>query len=319
MSIAAEGSAKTAPARAVPWRAGLAAAGTNVMFGFVPLAARGLYADGLSTWSLLCWRYLLALAIIFAGVRLTRLRLGAAARQGAWRIALVGASLGAAQTLCYFQSLRWLDTGIAVLLFYTFPVVTLAVERYFFKQRVALSVLLCVIVIFVGAALIAVPGLRNGTIDPRGLAWAIPGPIIYAFYLAANARLLGHHPPLIGAGFLYGGLAAAYLGAVLWLGASLPTSAPGWLSLAFLALGPGAVAAVSQCYSMPRLGPPTYAIIANCELVTVVVVGAIVLGEKLTPTSALGGGLILAGILLHGWVRRPQRDRIAKEPRVAAG
>jgi hypothetical protein len=70
----------------------------------------------------------------------------------------------------------------AVLLFYTFPVVTLGVERFCFKQHVALSVLLCVIVIFMGAALIAVPGLHNGTIDPRGLAWAVPGPIIYAFY-----------------------------------------------------------------------------------------------------------------------------------------
>src|SRR6266852_6010010 len=103
----------TGAGRAVPWRAGLAAAGTSVMFGFVPLAARGLYADGLSTWSLLCWRYLLALVINLAGIRLTRLRLGAALRQGAWRIALVGVSLGALQTLCYFQSLRWLDTGIA--------------------------------------------------------------------------------------------------------------------------------------------------------------------------------------------------------------
>ena len=93
-----------ASTRAVPWRAGLVAAGTNVMFGFVPLAARGLYADGLSTWSLLCWRYLFALVIVFAGIRLARLRLGAALRQGAWRIALVGASLGAAQTFCYFQS-----------------------------------------------------------------------------------------------------------------------------------------------------------------------------------------------------------------------
>jgi drug/metabolite transporter (DMT)-like permease len=319
VSIAAESNAKVAPTRAVPWRAGLVAAGTNVMFGFVPLAARGLYADGVSTWSLLCWRYLLALVIIFAGIRLARLRLGAALRQGAWRIALVGASLGAAQTLCYFQSLRWLDTGIAVLLFYTFPVVTLGVERFCFKQQVALSVLLCVIVIFMGAALIAVPGLHNGTIDPRGLAWAVPGPIIYAFYLAANARLLGRHPPVIGAVFLYGGLATAYLSAVLWLGASLPISVPGWLSLAFLALGPGAVAAIAQSYSMPRLGPPTYAIIANCELVTVVLVGATVLGEKLSPTSALGGGLILAGILLHGWVRKPTRVRIAKKPRVTAG
>ena len=319
VTIAAEGNVEAAPAGAVRWRAGLAAAGTGVMFGFVPLAARGLYADGLSTWALLCWRYLLALVIIFAGVRLARLRLGAALRAGAWRIAVVGVSLGAVQTLCFFQSLRRLDTGIAVLLFYTFPVVTLAVERFFFKERVAPAALLCVIVILAGAALIAGPGLHNGTIDPRGLAWAVPGPVIYAFYLAANARLMARHPPLIGAGFLYGGLAAAYLGAVLWLGASLPKSALGWLSLAFLALGPGAVAAVAQSYSMPRLGPPTYAIIANCELVTVVLVGATLLGEKLTPTSALGGGLILAGILLHGWVRKPLRDRVAKKPRVAAG
>jgi drug/metabolite transporter (DMT)-like permease len=33
---------------------------------------------------------------------------------------------------------------------------------------------------------------------------------------------------------------------------------------------------------MPRLGPATYAIIANCELLAVVVVGVVVLGEKLT-------------------------------------
>jgi hypothetical protein len=166
------------------------------MFGFVPLAARGLYADGLSTWSLLCWRYLLALAIIFAGIRLARLRVGGALRHGGWRIAIVGATLGAAQTLCYFQSLQRLDTGIAVLLFYTFPVVTLGVERFCFKQRVAPAALLCVIVILAGAALIAGPGLRNGTIDPRGLAWAVPGPVIYAFYLAASARLLARHPPV---------------------------------------------------------------------------------------------------------------------------
>jgi drug/metabolite transporter (DMT)-like permease len=69
---------------------------------------------------------------------------------------------------------------------------------------------------------------------------------------------------------------------------------------------------------MPRLVPPTYAI-ANCELVTVVLVGVIVLGEKLTPTSALGGGLILAGILLHGWVRRRSRRRVAENARVTAG
>lgn len=43
---------------------------------------------------------------------------------------------------------------------------------------------------------------------------------------------------------------AAPAGCGWWLGASLPKSTSGWLSLAFLALGPGAVAAVSRSYSM---------------------------------------------------------------------
>jgi drug/metabolite transporter (DMT)-like permease len=120
---------------------------------------------------------------------------------------------------------------------------------------------------------------------------------------------------LIGAGFLYCGLAAAYLGAALWLGTTLPKSAAGWLSLAFLAIGPGAVAAVSQSYSMPRLGPATYAIIANCELITVVAIGVVVLGEKLTAARTVGGGLILTGILLYGWVRKPPWNRGTEPPR----
>src|SRR6516165_1913055 len=119
---------------------------------------RGRYCAGAT-----CWRSSSSLRI-----RLTRLRLGAALREGAWRIALVGVSLGAAQTLCYFQSLRRLDTGIAVLLFYTFPVVTLGVERLFFKERVAPTALVCVIVILAGAALIGRLARRRAV--ARGVA-----------------------------------------------------------------------------------------------------------------------------------------------------
>ena len=299
------------PARGLPWRAAFVAIGISIMFGFVPLATRGLYADGLSPFSLLFWRYWLALGVILLAARLAGLELRAAARRGAWHISLIGASLGALQTLCYFESLRWLDTGIATLLFYTYPAVTLGLERFLFRQPVAPLAVLCVAAIFAGAALIAVPGLHAGTIDPRGLVWAIPGPIIYAFYLSANARLMARHPPLIGAAFLYIGFGFAYLVAVLALGLSAPKSGTGWLSLLFLAFGVGAVAAVSQSYSVPRLGPGSYAMIANLELVTVVIVGALVLGEALTLNRAAGGALILCGILLHGLARRPARPQAA--------
>jgi hypothetical protein len=76
-----------------------------------------------------------------------------------------------------------------------------------------------------------------------------------------------------------------------------------------------AVLAIERfCRFSDRRGRGNYAIIANCELVTVVVVTATVLGEKLTLTRVLGGGLTLAGILLHSWVHKPTRDRLPKSP-----
>ena len=129
--------------------------------------------------------------------------------------------------------------------------------------------------------------------------------MIYALYLAANSVLMRPHPPLIGAVFLYLGLITTFGGAASFSAStSRPRPAPGscWL---MVALGPGALTVALFSYSVPRLGPASYAVIANCELVTVILVGVVALGERLTAGRATGAGLILCGILLHGFFRRP--------------
>ena len=75
-----------------------------------------------------------------------------------------------------------------------------------------------------------------------------------------------------------------------------------------IALGPGALSVVLFAYSVPRLGPSSYAVIANSELVTVVVLGVLALGEKLTPARAAGAILIAAGIGLYSCFRGPVRS-----------
>src|SRR6185312_7685700 len=108
---------------------------------------------------------------------------------GAWRIVLLGATLGAGQTLCFWESIKTLETSIAVLLFYTYPAVTVALDRLVFKQRARPRSLVCIGAILLGASLITGPGLHSGTLDPRGLAWALPAPLLYAAYLAINVRI----------------------------------------------------------------------------------------------------------------------------------
>ncbi len=211
------------------WRAALAAVAGSVMVGFMPLMTLQLYKAGISAPSMLVWRYALALVPLTAAAALAGHDLGAALRAGAWRIMLVGATLGAGQTLCFWESLHTLDTSIVVLLFYTYPALTLILDRLVFKRPIQLRAALCVAMILVGAGLITVPGLRGGGLDPRGLAWILPSPVIYTLYLAANSVLMRRHPPLIGAVFLYLGLAATFAGASLYLGLDIPAAPGTWL------------------------------------------------------------------------------------------
>ena len=213
--------------------------------------------------------------------RASRSAAGLARRRLAHRAG--GATLGAAQTLCFWESLKTLETSIAVLLFYTYPAVTLALDRLFFKQPIRPLAVLCIAVILAGAGLITAPGLRGGTIDLRGLAWALPSPLVYALYLAINARLLRRHPPLVGAFGLFAGMAVTFGLAAAFAGLDVP--ATGWLLLVFIALGPGALTMTLFSYSVPRLGASSFAILANAELVTVVLIGVLVLGEPLPPAA----------------------------------
>jgi drug/metabolite transporter (DMT)-like permease len=302
------------PAAPRQWPAALAAVSGSAMVGVMPLVARQLYADGLDAPSMLFWRYSLALVALAVALKAVHLDLRQAWRAGAWQIALVGATLGSAQTLCFWESIKTLETSIAVLLFYTYPAVTLALDRFIFKQPIRPLAVLCIAIILGGAGLITGPGLRGGTIDLRGLAWALPSPLVYAFYLAINARLLRRHPPLVGAFGLFAGMAVTFGLVAAFAGLDVPSSSTGWLLLLFIALGPGALTMTLFSYSVPRLGAGSFAILANAELVTVVLIGVLVLGETVTAGRAIGGALIVAGILTHALSRQKAPGAASETP-----
>ena len=99
-----------------------------------------------------------------------------------------------------------------------------------------------------------------------------------------------------------------------WLGLDIPTSAAGWALLLFVGLGPGAITMTLFTYSVPRLGASSFAILANTELVVVVSIGVLVLGEPMTAWRAIGGALIVAGVVTHAIARRPAAPAIERGP-----
>ena len=101
----------------------------------------------------------------------------------------------------------------------------------------------------------------------------------------------------------------------------MPTHAASWLLVLLIALGPGALTMTLFSYSVPKLGATGFAILANAELVTVVLIGTLVLGEAMTPDRAIGGALIVAGIVTHALARHDARglSRPAQQPLPTGG
>src|SRR5262249_42702455 len=150
------------------WPAVMAATSGSVMVGFMPVMARELYAEGIGAPSMLLWRYAIAVPALLLAAAATRVDLAVAVRGGARHIRLWAAALGAGQPLCFWESLKTLDPSFAVLLFYTSPALTLVLDGVLFARPIRPSALVCVAIILAGAALITVPGIRHGTLDPAG-------------------------------------------------------------------------------------------------------------------------------------------------------
>src|SRR5947209_19710778 len=92
------------------WPAALAALSGSTMVGFMPLLARRLYADGLGAPSMLFWRYDLAIVALAIAALFMQIDLRRILRSGGWRIVLLGATLGAAQTFGFWDSSKTPET-----------------------------------------------------------------------------------------------------------------------------------------------------------------------------------------------------------------
>jgi len=77
-----------------------------------------------------------------------------------------------------------------------------------------------------------------------------------------------------------------------------PTSSSGWLVVAGIALIATVIPVTAFLAGLKRIGPTNAAMLSTLEPVVTVVLAAWLLSESLAPLSLLGGGLILAAVIL---------------------
>lgn len=123
----------------------IAGAVASCSYGLNPLMAIPLFAIGMTSYSMLFYRYIFAV-IILGLIMIATHKNFRLQRKQIPQMILYGL-LFSCSSLLLFESYRYIDVGIASTLLFMYPVMVALINRIFFKERLSaitsLSILLC--------------------------------------------------------------------------------------------------------------------------------------------------------------------------------
>lgn len=282
----------------------LVAAAGSICVGTVPMLAIELYRGGMNPHAMLFWRYWIALLFLVPLAVCSSPGLLAEWRGAGRGLFLNAITLGALQTFTYFRAIQTLPSSIVVTIFFTYPMIAVAIDQIVFGRKARWPTVLAVLLIFLGVLLTGWPHLTLNAVDPVGLACAILTPLIFSVYIAIAYRFTRQSSAFAGATFIYFGLGCTFALIVLLFGLDQPISFDGWMRLVMIATVGGALQIASFAYALPRLSASGYSIIVSLELVTVALLGVTVLGESLSLLQSFGIALVVVGIIIERLLRQ---------------
>ncbi|MBX3132012.1 MAG: DMT family transporter [Gemmatimonadaceae bacterium] len=244
----------------------------------------------------MAWRYALAAPVLaaLAGPR--------ALADVPWQrvLALMVLGGGGQSLVTYFSlsALQWLPAASLGFLFYTYPAwvaifaAVAGLERLTPVRVAALALALLGITMMVGAP-------WNLALPWPGVWRALLSAVIYALYIPLLQRLRGTLAPETASAFLIAGAATIFAIAAALDGVLLRTMSPlAWGFAAILALYCTVVAFLTFLRGLAVVGPVRAAILSTTEPLFTAVLALLILRQPLGVPTLLGGGCIVAAIVV---------------------
>lgn len=286
-------------------RTGIALAlASAITFGTTAIFAKLAYEANFNVLTLLSVRFGLA-ALLLGAVSAWR---ASAGRRPPMRTLVAGVLVGmfvmSVQAGLLFAALTRVDASIAILLFYTYPVLVTLAALALGREALTRTRLVALGLALPGVTLVLVaPGI--GAVSPDGIALALGSAFAYTAYVLLSDALLAERDPLALAALvsLGSGMAFGVIGALAG-GLSLDVDPLGWAWLAALILVATVFPLTAFLGGIARIGPSAASTISTLEPLTALTLALLVLGEHLIPGQIIGAALVVAAVVtltLSSW------------------
>jgi drug/metabolite transporter (DMT)-like permease len=276
----------------------LLALGSATFLGLNTTLARLAYDGGSNPGTVVFLRFVLLMLAVGLFMFLTR-RAFSFPRAALWPLLAIGFCV-VFQGVTYLSSVAYIPVGLAVLLFYTYPLMVAAASRIVDKQKIDKGRLIAFGAAFMGIGMAVGPSFN--VLDWRGIVLALLGGFgVMATFMFTSSALKHVTPVTIS---FYSNLFALPLMAVTMMlmgGFAPPTTSMGVAGLTGVCIL-YATAILMLYAAIHSIGKTMTALLSNIEPLVSIAAAALILGETLTGIQYVGGLTVVVSLVVSDWM-----------------
>ncbi len=264
-------------------------------FGTLAIFGRYAYNDGMDIYTVLFLRFGISASFMTVILLLRKEHFP----RGRILAQLVGmGALGyVGQSFLYLTAIKYASAGLVALLLYLYPFFVGILSIIFLREKITSIKIIALVLALTGAA------LTVGPVSPTsgqliGALMAITAALIYSIYIIVGAGVMKHVTAVQSSTIIFASAGAVYGLLTFVNGARLPASNSGWLAMLGIIVVSTIIPVVTFLAGLERVGPTNAAMLSTLEPIVTVLLAAWLFGDKLLPIVLLGGGLILAAVIL---------------------
>lgn len=273
------------------------AAAAAITYGMNPFFGLPLYAEGLTPFSVLFYRFFFA-AILMGIVTVLRKAPFTLQLKYLWQTLLAGA-LMAMTCIFWFLAFQIMDSGISAALLFIYPVMVALIMVCFFKEKLSFITIFGIAAALAGVTIICLPGSGGeARINFTGITYIMLSALAYAIYIVAvrTTKLRELAPETL---TFYAMIFSLPFFLMPLRGGVDLQALPSWqafFNAMGLALFPSLLSFLFAAIAINRIGATQTAIFGALEPVTAVAIGILRFGETMTWKLAIGTVIILAAV-----------------------
>ena len=269
---------------------------SGALYGTLGLFGVYLPQEGFCITNFLFWRFSFAVVLLLPFLNTLDHWRGVISKSGLI-ITMVSGIFYATATSCYFLSIEYIGSGLAMVLFFCYPIFVVLLDWLHGKNPPSKLTLSGLLVVMIGTLFLSDPNQWN--LSLHGILWGLLCAFGFGIYFYTSQRAIKGIPVISGTFCICLGNSLIFAFLVLLSGTlKLPTTFSAFCNISAFAVVSTLLPIYFVFVALRYIDGTKASVLSVFEPIVTIILGVVFLNEKITLVQYLGVGIVLVGVYI---------------------